>query len=208
SNKTGVYNSDHTAAYLPLISGDLLFGFLKISFQTETHNFEFSGLWKEIQKFSDHLTEFRNYYLAIHNPTTGIFNYYHFLGTLRSKSNESRTGNITLIKIGLTGDAGIAIEKLSAGLLSLFGEDFPVYQISDDTLGFFPDAVQLEKLQNSLGEIFSQMSSYSSRMKMWVGSADMNTSYHSAEKWLSKAHNALSQAIDAGPNNFKLFANK
>jgi hypothetical protein len=63
-------------------------------------------------------------------------------------------------------------------------------------------------LGKSLSELLTKLRKQVKTVDLCVGSVDYNSNFKFPQKWYEKAQQALGEATQAGPNNYKLLVEK
>ncbi|MCB1193287.1 MAG: hypothetical protein H7A23_25220 [Leptospiraceae bacterium] len=207
-NKLGAFSSDHKDAFLPLIKDYKLFGALKIQFSSPPSNFDITPLWSEVKEFSQYFFQSMTYQFSIHDEETPFYNIQHFHGILNYRTTLNIPQNLTLIRVLKSKDNIKTFEILAECIREILAKKPEIYRISDNVLGLFLTIEDRDKIVKSINGIISKFKKFSYDVEICLGSADYHSSMRFPHKWLERANQSLSEAIDFGPNNYKLFVEK
>ncbi len=204
--KLGAFSSTHSDVVLPLIAENQLYGGVKIVFIEPQKNFNIGPVWSEIKQFAK---QFHATFLNIQTPEKdAIFSIEHFQNILSYRVTLDIPQNLTLIKILNGADKSKSLNSLGDGLKEILGKKPEIYKLSEDTIGIVLTIEAREKLGKSLGDLLTKVRKQVNNVDLCVGSVDYHSKFQSPQKWFEKAQNALAEAVKAGPNNYKLLAEK
>lgn len=205
--KLGAFSSTHSDVVLPLIAENQLYGGVKIVFQEPQKNFNIGPVWSEIKQFA------KQFHATFLNAQTQekdtLFNLEHFQNILSYRVTLDISQNLTLIKVLNNSEKSKILNLTGEALKDILGKKPEVYKIAEDTIGIFLTIEAREKLGKSLGELLTKVRKQSGvHVDLCVGSIDYHSKFQPAQKWLEKAKDALTEAVKAGPNNYKLLVEK
>lgn len=204
--KLGAFSSTHSDVVLPLIAENQLYGGVKIVFLEPQKNFNIGPVWSEIKQFAK---QFYTTFLGQQSiERDSLLSVEHFQNILSYRVTLDISQNLTLIKVVNSVDKPQTLTSLGEVLKEILGKKPEVYKLSEDTIGIFLTIEAREKLGKSLGELLTKLRKQINNVDLCVGSVDYNSKYQTPQKWLEKAQSALAEAVKAGPNNYKLLAEK
>lgn len=207
-SKLGAFSSDHRDAFLPLIKENKLFGALKIQFNNPPSNFNITPLWGEVKEFSKYFFQSMVYQFSIRDDDTPFYNTQHFHSILNYRTNLNIQQNLTLIRVIKSTDTIKTFELLSECIREILSKKPEIYRVSNDVIGLFLEIEDRDKIVKSINGIVSKFKKFSYDIEISVGSADYHSNMRFPHKWLERANQSLTEAMNVGPNRYVLFGEK
>lgn len=204
--KLGAFSSTHSDVVLPLIAENQLYGGVKIVFLEPQKNFNIGPVWSEIKQFAKQF--YATFLKQSASDKDALFNMEHFQNILSYRVTLDISQNLTLIKVLNSADKSKSLNFLGEALKEVLGKKPEIYKLAEDTIGIFLTIEAREKLGKSLGELLTKVRKHAHNADLCVGSVDYHSKLQTPQKWLEKAQSALAEAVKAGPNNYKLLAEK
>lgn len=206
--KLGAFSSTHSDAVLPMVNNDQLFGAVKMQFSEPKKNLDINPIWSEIKSFSRYYHQTFLFQSGNTDTNINVYSMEHFQNILNYRVTLDISQNLTLIKILNNPDPEKVMGQLGESLQEILGKKPEIYKVNQDTVAMFISIEFREKLGHSLKELLNSLRKTNKTLDLNIGSCDFNPSIKFPQKWNEKAMNALSEAVSAGVNNYKLYIEK
>ncbi|MDX1958920.1 MAG: hypothetical protein SFU98_10120 [Leptospiraceae bacterium] len=205
--KLGAFSSTHTDAVLPMVSGEEIFGAIKLQFLDARKNLDIGPVWSEIKSFAKQISASQSSKMGTGSKETNLYTMEHFNNILNYRTTLDVPQSLILFKVRAS-DKTSVFNHFAESLKEVLGKKPEVYKISDDTLGVFLNLENRLKLSGLFQTFILGLKKFSAIVDVNCGACDFHSSYKIPQKWLDKAKLSLSESEKSGANRFHLHEEK